>query len=659
MIYRFTLLAILASSTTVRAQALDDPLPPAAVARLGTARFKHIPGWYVHRAIYSPDGKRIASASRGGGEVILWDAATGKELARCGSVVAGHAHALAFSPDGAVLAIGKNKAIILVDTATFKDLHTLKGHAAEVQALRFVDGGKTLISAGGEGLVAWWDVASGTQQRTWKPLAAEQEAHAATKEFEYVMTAALAPGGKALAMQTVWRRKRGQYDNEVVVFDLVGGKRNWSAGGGEFMHMAFAPDGQRLAVSRQERHLELRETASGRSLAAYVFPGSSDDFSSFHNLAFAPDGNTVAVTGAALQVGLWSLDDTTTMRKLTGRFAEGAWAVVGCVAFAPDSKTVLLAVNSDLQLYEVATNRELLPWPGHRGPVEYVAFAEGGTQFVSADGDGSSGGPSEVLRWRVPDWQLLHRSRAKVARHAGALAVSQEHKVFIDGDSRFVDMTTQDVLGKLDRMVVPSKGFKTQFSPSGQHYLWEGREAIQVFAVPSGRLLCRLPLLRGGNVFSGDESYIALFALGGASIHIYTTADGELVRQIKIAKSQRANAAFSPDGKQLASWSSDDNAIRLWDLATGKERHRFQGKARPDFDVAICLAWSPDGRTLAAGGMDDPRNIQLWEILSGRMRRELRGHVGAVTALGFSPDGRLLASGSADTTVLVWDIWGG
>ena len=160
MIYRFTLLAILASSTTVRAQALDDPLPPAAVARLGTARFKHIPGWYVHRAIYSPDGKRIASASRGGGEVILWDAATGKELARCGSVVAGHAHALAFSPDGAVLAIGKNKAIILVDTATFKVLHTLKGHAAEVQALRFVDGGKTLISAGGEGLVACTDGAT-------------------------------------------------------------------------------------------------------------------------------------------------------------------------------------------------------------------------------------------------------------------------------------------------------------------------------------------------------------------------------------------------------------------------------------------------------------------------------------------------------------------
>ena len=66
------------------------------------------------------------------------------------------------------------------------------------------------------------------------------------------------------------------------------------------------------------------------------------------------------------------------------------------------------------------------------------------------------------------------------------------------------------------------------------------------------------------------------------------------------------------------------------------------------------LAWSPDGRILAMGD----RKIQLLEVAGGKMRREFTGHEGDIRSLAFSPDGRLLASGSADTTVLIWDVWG-
>jgi hypothetical protein len=77
----------------------------------------------------------------------------------------------------------------------------------------------------------------------------------------------------------------------------------------------------------------------------------------------------------------------------------------------------------------------------------------------------------------------------------------------------------------------------------------------------------------------------------------------------------------------------------------------------------LCLALSPDGRTLAAGGraqnqQDVSGPVRVWEVATGKVRADHAGHRQPVTALAFSPDGRVLASGSQDTTVLLWDLTG-
>src|SRR5580765_6711204 len=87
-----------------RTDSLGDPLPPGAIARLGTLRFKHDPGRYaiIRTAIFSPDGKKIATLADNG-TLRLWDAATGKELP--GPWNTGSRYAtIAFSPDGTILA---------------------------------------------------------------------------------------------------------------------------------------------------------------------------------------------------------------------------------------------------------------------------------------------------------------------------------------------------------------------------------------------------------------------------------------------------------------------------------------------------------------------------------------------------------------------------
>jgi hypothetical protein len=91
---------------------------------------------------------------------------------------------------------------------------------------------------------------------------------------------------------------------------------------------------------------------------------------------------------------------------------------------------------------------------------------------------------------------------------------------------------------------------------------------------------------------------------------VLTDVTGKVLNKLQGHTGKVTALAFSPDGKTLASGSADQS-VRLWDVATGKETRRLQGK-----DVIASLSYSADGRTLTA--KEGEKGKRVWDVATGK-----------------------------------------
>lgn len=149
--------------------------------------------------------------------------------------------------------------------------------------------------------------------------------------------------------------------------------------------------------------------------------------------------------------------------------------------------------------------------------------------------------------------------------------------------------------------------------------------------------------------FSPDGSQI----LTGSSDHNLRlwNSQGEAIGQPLKGHTDNVTAAvFSPDGKLIAS-GSKDKTIRLWDkfrnLIKSFDSHQ---------DGITAIAFSPNGQLIVSSS--DDGTVHLWDIQGNPIGKPFVGHEDEITAIAFSPDGQLIASASQDRTVRVWDTQG-
>lgn len=114
-------------------------------------------------------------------------------------------------------------------------------------------------------------------------------------------------------------------------------------------------------------------------------------------------------------------------------------------------------------------------------------------------------------------------------------------------------------------------------------------------------------------------------------------------------EAQVLSVALSPDGRRLASGSSDET-LRLWDVETGQEVFCLRGHT----GSLSAIMFSPDGQLIASGSFDE--TILLWDVHAGSLVHRMRGHKGVILGLAFAPDGRQIVSGSGDGTVRLWSV---
>jgi len=541
----------------------------------------------VKAVAFSPDGKVIASVTSSG--VTLLDAISGRPnlvaLAETSSALS-----VAFSRDGTRIAAGGvGGELLMWDVSTGRLVHRFAGHQDAVWSLTFSPDGRTLVSTARDGTVRVWDAVGGRLVRTL------------VGHKGQVFGVAFTPDGALIGTvgeDTTWRLWDATTGREV---------RRGTSQDNQLRSIAFSPNGTEFATAGlSSTVVSVWSVTLGRELRS--FDGHT---ASIFALAYSPDGKRLLTASMDKTARIWDARTGETTATLLGHRNS-----VICAAFSPDNEhTATGSEDETLRIWTAAEPYELPPLTGHTGMITELAFAPDGDTIATASTDNTA------RLWDVDTGrELLTLATHHAAVNSVAVAPDGRHVATgsSDGSALIVDVAT-------GRPVVT---------------LSAGNGAVNHVA------------------FSGDGSRIAT-ALEEHTAVVWDVTTGGRLSTIDTDGGRVVGTDLNRNGTRLAV-SLDDQHGRLdtaeiWDVAS---RTRLVELSADHLTVNQVL-FNPDATRVITVGTTPPFTTTVWDSVSGSARFSLSGHRSGVLTAAISRDETYIATAGYDALTHVWDSWTG
>jgi WD40 repeat protein len=606
-----------------RTDSYGDPLPPRALGRLGTTRFRQ--GGAVTHLVFSRDANTLLSAS-GGGIIREWAVRTGKLIREFPGRV-GDVMVIGYGKGGhSVVAVGRGGMVNVWDRESGKQFKQDKGRGGD-GAVSLSANGAT-VAVGGHGPVVLWDVAKGI------------EASRLATRGKRVVGLAFSPDSKLLALRFA--------DAGIEVVELEKKKRvsiskgNFAAPRDEpnrRYQIAFSTNGNVLAAhGRADSITVWRDwAAKGKARKTEVDTGYRAPF------VLSPDGRQLIVAKDGGALVLWSLDKAKREGKLFGSHAPN----VKSLALSLDGRILASgAIDGVIRLWDLPLGKQRTTRDGHTGVLSSIAFTSNGKTVLTSSWDQTVRSwdlPADRARWRTtrfgsavvgikvpPDAKFLIASTLDGTIHVRPLGRQKEWSLRTDNDCPRSLALSSD--GK--QFAVGCESGKVRVgSLSTQKWVWTvaGHQygVTDLTFSQSGKLLA-----------SGSRD---------GFIRLWRVPTGDEVPCVIRHPAEIRSLAFSPTSEDLLV-SAGYSGFRCWDIVRGK----LLNQSAVEESMLEALVFTSDGRSFATSGPDGC--ISLWELSTARRRLSFRGHRGRVSTLAFCPGDKVLASGGADTTALLWDL---
>lgn len=320
---------------------------------------------------------------------------------------------------------------------------------------------------------------------------------------------------------------------------------------------------------------------------------------------FTPDGKQIVSAADDKVIRVWDIETESTVRTLRGQIGDGNRGKVYALALSPDGRYLAAGgriVESGegthpVRIYDFETGEMVALFDGHSDAVLSLDFSPNGKMLVSGSTDDTA------IVWDFERRRLLHRLRVHTADINRAVFTLDGERVVTGSDDR--------TLG-----------------------LW---------SVKDGRLLARSSP-HAGNVFGLAVSPVTgevASASQGGEVRLSDDRTLEPVRQFKKQQGDILGLSFSADGQHLISGSgSKPYQCLVWDVTRGTPSRTYGGHDH----LVVATATSPTSPlAVTAGGSNN--EIHIWDMITGKVVKILRGSGQSVWATGFSSDGALLAWG--------------